>query len=61
VHTIGMRFALDLVWLDRAGDVLRIDEHVGRGRIRSCLGAGGGVVEVAAGRGPALAQALTRG
>jgi uncharacterized membrane protein (UPF0127 family) len=60
VHTIGMRFALDLVWLDRAGDVLRIDEHVGRGRIRTCLVAGGGVVEVAAGRGPALADALTR-
>jgi uncharacterized membrane protein (UPF0127 family) len=24
-HTLGMRFSLDLVWLDRAGGVVRID------------------------------------
>ena len=28
VHTFGMRFALDLVWLDRHGNLLAIDEGV---------------------------------
>lgn len=60
VHTVGMRFALDLVWIGRAGDVLRVDDDVRPGRIRTCLAASGGVVEVAAGRGPALARALPR-
>ncbi|MDO9408776.1 DUF192 domain-containing protein [Patulibacter sp.] len=61
VHTVGMRFALDLVWLDGRGGVPRIDRSVGRGRIRTCLAARGGVVEVEAGRGDALATALTSG
>jgi uncharacterized protein len=61
VHTIGMRFALDLVWLDRAGQVVRCDRTVGRGRVRTCLAAGGGVVEVAAGSGVALVDALKAG
>lgn len=58
VHTFGMRFALDLVWLDRAGGVVRLDRDVGRGRVRTCLAARGGVVEVAAGSGRALVAAL---
>lgn len=58
VHTFGMRFALDLVWLDREGRVLRLDAGVGRGRVRTCLGARGGVVEVAAGSGDSLVAAL---
>jgi uncharacterized protein len=36
VHTFGMRFALDLVWLDAHGDVVRIDRAVPPGRVRSC-------------------------
>jgi uncharacterized membrane protein (UPF0127 family) len=60
VHTVGMRFRLDLVWLDRDGDVVRVDPDVGPGRIRTCLAARGGVVEVAAGRGAALADELRR-
>jgi uncharacterized membrane protein (UPF0127 family) len=39
VHTLGMRFAVDLVWLDRAGRVLRIDPGVGPWRLRWCRGA----------------------
>ena len=58
VHTFGMRFRLDLVWLDGRGGIVRVDADVGPRRVRTCLGARGGVVEVAAGRGPALAQAL---
>ena len=36
VHTFGMRFALDLAWLDADGRVLRTDRGVPPGRIRSC-------------------------
>jgi hypothetical protein len=39
VHTFGMRFALDLVWLDAAGDVVRIDRAVPPCRVRSCRAA----------------------
>jgi uncharacterized membrane protein (UPF0127 family) len=57
VHTVGMRFALDLVWIDRRGAVIRVDRDVGPGRVRSCVAARG-VVELGAGDGPALATAL---
>jgi uncharacterized membrane protein (UPF0127 family) len=36
VHTFGMRFPLDLVWLDRSGQVVRVDRAVRPGRVRSC-------------------------
>jgi uncharacterized membrane protein (UPF0127 family) len=36
VHTFGMRFALDLVWLDTAGRIARIDRTVPPGRLRAC-------------------------
>jgi uncharacterized protein len=36
VHTFGMRFALDLHWLDAGGAVVRVDRDVGPGRIRAC-------------------------
>ncbi|HST40769.1 MAG TPA: DUF192 domain-containing protein [Conexibacter sp.] len=36
VHTFGMRFALDLVWLDRDGRVLRVDRAVPPRRLRAC-------------------------
>src|SRR3954468_22065030 len=39
VHTFGMRFALDLVWLDGAGEVVRVDRGVPPYRVRSCRGA----------------------
>jgi len=39
VHTFGMRFALDLVWLDADGTVVRVDHAVPPGRVRGCRGA----------------------
>jgi len=39
VHTFGMRFPLDLVWLDAAGRIVRIDCSVRPGRVRGCRGA----------------------
>ena len=60
VHTFGMRFALDLVWLDRQGEVVRVDHDVPPRRLRTCLRARS-VVEAPAGRGEALlAAGLTR-
>jgi uncharacterized membrane protein (UPF0127 family) len=56
IHTFGMRFALDLVWLDGAGAVVRIDRDVPGRRQRSARRARS-VLEVAAGRGDAFAQA----
>jgi hypothetical protein len=46
VHTFGMRFALDLHWLDGSGRTLRIDRGVGPGRVRCCRRARA-VIEVA--------------
>ena len=57
VHTIGMRFALDLVWLDGAGAVVRVDRSVGARRVRTCRRARS-VIEVAAGDGERVAAAL---
>ena len=37
VHTFGMRFALDLHWLDRDGAVVRVDRAVPPRRLRTCL------------------------
>jgi uncharacterized membrane protein (UPF0127 family) len=36
VHTFGMRFALDLVWLDASRRVIRVDRGVPPWRVRSC-------------------------
>jgi uncharacterized membrane protein (UPF0127 family) len=57
VHTAGMRFALDLVWLDRDGAVVRVDGDVGPRRLRTCLRARD-VVETRAGEGDRFAAAL---
>jgi hypothetical protein len=46
IHTFGMRFALDLHWLDASGRPIRVDRDVGPGRIRACRRARA-VVEVA--------------
>jgi Uncharacterized ACR, COG1430 len=58
VHTFGMRFRLDLVWLGRGGRVLRIDRDVPPWRVRSCRGAIE-VLEVAAGRADAMMPGIT--
>ncbi len=60
VHTAGMRFALDLVWIGRDGTVARVDADVGPRRVRTCIAARG-VIEVAAGDGTALAAAIRDG
>jgi uncharacterized membrane protein (UPF0127 family) len=57
IHTFGMRFALDLVWLGRDGRVLRVDRGIGPGRMKLCVRARS-VVETAAGGGDAFAAAL---
>ena len=57
VHTVGMRFALDLIWLDAAERVLRSDAAVGPRRLRSCPRASA-VVEAPAGVGERVAAAL---
>ena len=56
VHTFTMRFALDLIWLDRDGHVVRVDHNVPPRRMRTCLRARS-VVETAAGRGDAFLAA----
>ena len=53
VHTFGMRFPLDLFWLDRNGRVIRVDEAVPPWRVRSCRRA---VAVLEAGRMPAMAE-----
>jgi uncharacterized protein len=35
VHTFGMRFPLDLVWLDGEGRVVAVDQAVPPNRVRS--------------------------
>jgi uncharacterized membrane protein (UPF0127 family) len=60
VHTFGMRFALDLVWLGRSGRVLRVDHDVGPRRMKLCLRARS-VVETSAGHGDRFADALANG
>jgi uncharacterized membrane protein (UPF0127 family) len=60
VHTFGMRFALDLVWLARDGRVLRVDRDVAPRRMTWCLRARS-VVETCAGQGNRFADALADG
>ena len=48
VHTFGMRFTLDLVWLGALGRPLRVDRGVPPFRLRSCRRAAG-VLEAPAG------------
>jgi uncharacterized membrane protein (UPF0127 family) len=37
VHTFTMRFPLDLIWLDKAGRVVRVDADVPPRRLKNCL------------------------
>lgn len=39
VHTFGMRYPIDVVFLDGAGHVLRIVPRLGPGRLAICAGA----------------------
>jgi uncharacterized protein len=56
VHTFAMRFPLDLIWLDRDGQVMRVDEGVPPRRVKACVRARS-VVEANAGRGAAFVAA----
>jgi hypothetical protein len=56
VHTLGMRFALDLIWLDAGGEVVRVDRAVPPARMKACRGARS-VVETVAGRADAFLAA----
>jgi uncharacterized membrane protein (UPF0127 family) len=48
VHTVGMAFALDLIWLDARDRPIRTDRDVPPGRVRTCLRARA-VIETRAG------------
>ncbi len=48
VHTFGMRFDLDVVFIDRRGKVLRIVQGLSAGRFAACSGASS-VIEMSAG------------
>ncbi len=56
VHTFTMRFPLDLIWLAKAGEVVRIDEDVPPRRLRTCVRARS-VVECNAGTARAFVDA----
>lgn len=60
VHTLGMCFPLDLVWLRKDGTVARVDHDVGPRRLKLCAGARA-VIETTAGEGDRFAAALTPG
>ena len=60
IHTFGMRFALDLIWLDGAGEVVRVDTAVVPRRFRTCLRARS-VLEVRAGSADAFVSAQRDG
>ena len=47
VHTFGMRYPLDLLWLDARGRVVRVDLGVAPRRLRACRAARA-VIEVPA-------------
>lgn len=56
VHTIGMRFPLDLLWLDAENAVRSVVSDLGPRRQSSDRGARS-VIEVASGRGAAFSEA----
>jgi uncharacterized membrane protein (UPF0127 family) len=53
----GMRFALDLVWLDRRGSVVKVTPALRPGRFAACVRASS-VIEVRAGQGERFAAGL---
>ena len=56
VHTVTMRFPLDLIWLGKDGRPVRVDRDVPPGRIKLCLRARS-VVEANAGTADAFLAA----
>jgi uncharacterized membrane protein (UPF0127 family) len=56
VHTFGMRFALDLIWLGKGERVVRVDRNVPTKRMRACLRARA-VIETMAGQADAFLSA----
>ena len=56
VHTVSMRFALDLIWLGKDGRPVRIDRAVPPNRMKLCLRARS-VVEANAGAADAFLAA----
>jgi uncharacterized protein len=56
VHTFGMRFALDLIWLRRDQTVARVDRGVPPNRMRGCARARS-VIETVAGQADAFLAA----
>jgi uncharacterized protein len=54
VHTFGMRFAIDIVFLDSGGRVVRVASDLPPGRVVLCRRAAA-AVEVAAGKGGIIA------
>lgn len=57
IHTVGMAFALDLLWIDKDGKVVDLALAVAPNRQRTALRARS-VVEVRAGRGETFADAV---
>jgi uncharacterized membrane protein (UPF0127 family) len=58
VQTIGMRFALDLLWIGRDGSIVRVDRSIPPGRHAACLRARS-VLEVGAGQADRFLAAWT--
>jgi uncharacterized membrane protein (UPF0127 family) len=56
VHTFTMRFPLDLIWLDKHGQVVRIDPAVPPRRLKLCMRARS-VIEANAGTADAFVAA----
>lgn len=57
VHTFGMRFGLDLIWLGKGDVVVRVDRAVPPRRMRLCVRARS-VIETVAGESDAFLSAL---
>ena len=57
VHTFTMQFPLDLIWLSKDGEPVRVDRAVAPRRLRTCLRARS-VVEVRSGEGDRFATAF---
>ena len=60
VHTFGMRWALDLIWLGKGGRVVRADRGVPPGRMRACARARSVVETVAGGADSFLSAGIGR-
>jgi uncharacterized membrane protein (UPF0127 family) len=57
IHTLGMRFALDLLFLDRRGAVVSVHRAVAPGRLLFAQRAATAVLELPGGRGRVFDEA----